>query len=307
MSPEISVIVATFNAETHITLCIRNLISILSATQETFEIVVINDGSTDETRLKLESLESEASNLKVFELSRNSGQQIAFTAGVEAAAGNFLVLMDDDMEISPDDLSRVVSPVMLGKCDIAIATAKPTGLFRRLSSMIFWKIMNRISDGAVAYRELTLRCFTREVAENYLLYRERSRSITEIMLDLGYTRRYVENMNLKYYMTRSRHNFHSRLKLFLQILTTSRKNSGLGLIYLSVFSLIVFPSAVLLAYVFGMINFQSRVAIVLAAISWLSTSLVIMLFGMTIFTISIVMKETQQRPLYHLKKKVKEK
>jgi hypothetical protein len=155
----------------------------------------------------------------------------------------------------------------------------------------------------ITNRELTLRCFNKEVATNYKLYKEKYRSITEIMLDLGYRRTYIELEQIQFRNIKSRHNFHKRFRLFIQILSTSRQNSGMGLIYFSFLSLLLLPIFAMFLYFLGLITFENRVALVLAAMIWFSFSSTVFLFGIVLFIISMLLRETQQRPLYHIKKR----
>jgi dolichol-phosphate mannosyltransferase len=298
---EFSIVVATYNSAGHIENFSLELISVFQKKQSDFEIILVNDASSDSTQKVLEKLSHKHSQIKILELTRNSGQQIAFSAGIDKADGRVVILLDDDMLNFEEAINSVIHPVIIGDYDIAIGTSSPKGSIRLVTSKLFWKIMSRISKQVVKKRELTLRCFSREVASNYKLYRERSRSITEIMLDLGYRRTYVEIERFSFRNIKSRHNFHKRFRLFLQILTTSRQNSGIGLMYFSFISLILFPIIALILYLIGAITFENRVAVVLGTMIWFSFSSTVFLFGLVLFIISILLRESQQRPLYHLK------
>jgi glycosyltransferase involved in cell wall biosynthesis len=300
---EYSIVVATYNSAKHINQFVLELLDIFQKKQSEFEIVLVNDSSSDSTQKILEDLSCKHSQIQILELTRNSGQQIAFSAGIDNANGRVVILLDDDMLNFEEAINSVIQPVILGEYDIAIGTSSPKGSIRRITSKFFWKIMSRISNQVIKNRELTLRCFSREVASNYKLYKERSRSITEIMLDLGYRRTYIELKNIGFRNIQSRHNFHKRFRLFLQILTTSRQNSGVGLMYFSFISLILLPITSLVLYLIGAITFENRVAFVLAGMIWFSFSSFVFLFGLVLFIIAILLRESQQRPLYHLKNK----
>jgi dolichol-phosphate mannosyltransferase len=300
---EYSIVVATYNSAKHINQFVLELLDIFQKKFSEFEIILVNDSSSDATQEILEDLSRQNSQIQVLELTRNSGQQIAFSAGIDNANGRLVILLDDDMLNFEEAINTVIHPVILGEYDIAIGTSSPQGSIRRITSKFFWKIMSRISNQVIKNRELTLRCFSREVASNYQLYKERSRSITEIMLDLGYRRTYIELKDVGFRNIQSRHNFHKRFRLFLQILTTSRQNSGVGLMYFSFISLIFLPITSFILYLIGAITFENRVALVLAGMIWFSFSSIVFLFGLVLFIIAILLRESQQRPLYHLKNK----
>ncbi len=298
---EFSIVVATYNSEGHIEDFAHELLYIFQRKGPKFEIIFVNDSSSDNTQKVLEELSRKYTQINILELTRNSGQQIAFSAGIDHATGRFVILLDDDMENFEESIDKVIHPITQGNYDIAIGSSSPSGSTRLITSKFFWKLMSRISNQVVKGRELTLRCFSQEVASSYKLYKERSRSITEIMLDLGYRRIYVEINRVSFRNIKSRHNFHKRFRLFLQILTTSRQNSGIGLMYFSFISLILLPTTSIILYLVGAITFENRVAVVLGGMIWFSFSCTVFLFGLVLFIIAILLRESQQRPLYHLK------
>ena len=296
-----SIIIATYNSQNHIAFLVEEIYELFITKGSSFEILLVNDASSDGTQKVLEKLSNFYSQIRIFELTRNSGQQIAFSAGIDQAIGEILVLLDDDMVNIEIPLNEVILPVSSKQFDIAIATSSPKGFIRSITSKIFWVLMSKISKQVITNRELTLRCFNNEVASQYRLYKERLRSITEIMLDLGYHRKYVQISALEFRNIKSRHNFHKRFKLFIQIISTSRQNSGLGLMYFSIFSLLLLPITILILYLFEIITLENRVALIIAGMIWFSFSTVIFMFGLIIFVISMLLRESQQRPLYHVK------
>jgi glycosyltransferase involved in cell wall biosynthesis len=296
-----SIIIATYNSQNHIRFLVEEIVKIFKDKKASFEIVLVNDASLDNTQQVLENLSLSHQEIRIFELTRNSGQQIAFSAGIDHATGDLIVLLDDDMVNVEIPLNEIIGPVSRKEFDIAIGTSSPRGFARRVTSRVFWKLMGKISSQVIKNRELTLRCFSREVASQYKLYKERLRSITEIMLDLGYRRTYVEVNSLEFRGIKSRHNFHKRFKLFIQIISTSRQNSGFGLMYFGIFSFTMFPFSVITFYILGMISLENRTALIIAGMIWLSFSSFVFIFGLVLFVISMLLRETQQRPLYHVK------
>lgn len=296
-----SIIIGTYNSQNHIRFLVEEIVKIFKDKKASFEIVLVNDASLDNTQHVLEDLSLSHKEIRIFELTRNSGQQIAFSAGIDHSIGDLIVLLDDDMVNIAIPLNEIIGPVSTKEFDIAIGTSTPRGLARKITSRIFWKFMAKISNQVIKNRELTLRCFSREVATQYKLYKERLRSITEIMLDLGYRRTYVELNSLEFRGIKSRHNFHKRFKLFIQIISTSRQNSGIGLMYFAIFSFAMLPLSIVTFYILGMISLENRSALIIAGMIWLSFSSFVFIFGLVLFVISMLLRETQQRPLYHVK------
>lgn len=302
MSPQITVVIATYNSELFLAHVVNKIHGFLMKKSYFFEIIIVNDASTDMTQKVASQLKNKFKNIRVLELTKNSGQQIALSAGIDHCTGKYIVLVDDDISDIDFALSSVITPVINGKCDIAIATTQPKGFIRIYSSSFFWWVIKRLSNGVISARELTIRCFTEKVAEQYKLYGENYRSVTEIMFNLGFDRIYVPVKIDNKKMYKSRYNIHNRIKLFIQILTTFRKNSGMGLIYFSVFTAFFFPITCFILYYSNTITLTDKRSLILAGMIWLSWTITIFLFGLVIFILSIIVRETQNRPLYHLKR-----
>ena len=299
--PKISVIIAQFNSANHIAKVISNVERILSNSVFDYEIVVVDDGSTDHSVTVCEGMLSKYPAMRLLKLSRNVGQQVSFSAGIAFCDGDYVVLLDDDTEITEAIFEGIIDPVISNQCDVSIGTTKPQGIVRRASSAIFWRVIKRITHGAISTRELTLRCFSREVANSFAKYNEVNRSLTEIMFNMGYRRKYVELNNVKFAKIKSRHSFHARLKLFLQITIAMRQNSGLGLIYFSFIAMGTFAPVVYILYLTGMIDFANRAYLILAGMIWLTWVITMFLTGLLMFSISMVHRESRNRPLYHVR------
>jgi glycosyltransferase involved in cell wall biosynthesis len=299
--PKISVIIAQFNSANHIGKVITNIETILSETEFKYEIIVIDDGSTDHSVTVCEELLLIHPAMKLLKLSRNVGQQVSFSAGIAYCDGDYVVLLDDDTEITKAIFHSIVHPVIINQCDVSIGTTKPKGIIRRVSSAIFWRVIKRITHGAISTRELTLRCFSREVANSFVKYNEANRSLTEIMFNLGYRRKYIELHNVRFAKIKSRHSFHARLKLFLQITIAMRQNSGLGLIYFSFIAMGTFAPAVYILHLAEIIDFANRAYLILAGMIWLTWVITMFLTGLLMFSLSMVHRESRNRPLYHVR------
>lgn len=298
---KISVIIAQYNSANHIGKVITDIESYLSGTEFNYEIIVVDDGSTDHSVKVCENLLLKHPAMRLIKLSRNVGQQISFSAGIDYCDGDFVVLLDDDTEITKAILDSIINPVLRNQCDVSIGTTKPLGVIRRASSAVFWRVIKRITHGAIPTRELTLRCFSREVANSFAKYNEVNRSLTEIMFNLGYRRKYIELSNVKFAKIKSRHSFHGRLKLFLQIIIAMRQNSGLGLIYFSFIALGTFAPLVYILHLTGVIDFANRAYLILAGMIWLTWVITLFLTGLLMFSISMVHRESRNRPLYHVR------
>ncbi len=303
MTVHLSVVVATYKNAKSIDNFVRHLLEVLDTISTNFEIILIDDASTDQTASIIDDMLENNSRIASYTLTRNVGQQIAFSAGIAKSSGEYVLLLDDDTMPDLESFTLVMSPVINGKCDVCIATRSPTGLIRRSTSFVFWKAISAITHNAIPHRELTLRCFTREVANSYTKYSEQHRSLTEIMYDIGFTRNYVNLTKLRFSKVNSRHNFHNRFRLFLQITLAMRKNSGLGLIYFSFLSLALLLPGIGASYALGLIDFRNSANTIIVAIIWVTWSITIFILGLIMFLNSIILRESRNRPLYHVRER----
>ena len=106
----ISVVIPLLNEGNLVTRLMEEVYSNLKKTGDNFEIICVDDGSTDSTLQKLLDFRDKNSELKVISLSRNFGLQPALTAGLEFAKGDFVIMMDGDFQDPPD-----LIPVLFNK------------------------------------------------------------------------------------------------------------------------------------------------------------------------------------------------
>ena len=98
----ISVILPCYNEEGNIDEVYSRLTSVMQALGEDYELIFIDDGSTDRTLVKLTDLSTVDSNVKVVEFSRNFGHQAALCAGLDHSRGDAVIMMDADLQHPPD-------------------------------------------------------------------------------------------------------------------------------------------------------------------------------------------------------------
>src|SRR5215217_874010 len=145
MKPEISVVVPMRNESLNVEQLYNELTATLNAFGHAYEIVAIDDGSTDGTFKQLAHLQAADSRLRVIRFRRNFGQTAAFAAGFAHARGTFIVTLDGDLQNDPRDIPRMLDLIEQGH-DIVCGWRKhrkDAFLTRRVPSMI----ANRLISG----------------------------------------------------------------------------------------------------------------------------------------------------------------
>ena len=112
--PDVSVVIPLFNEMDNIMALYAALRSVMEKLERTWEIVFVDDGSTDATYSLLRRLNQEDSSVIVIRLSRNFGQTAALAAGIGHARGEIMVTLDGDLQNDPNDIPRLVAKLNEG-------------------------------------------------------------------------------------------------------------------------------------------------------------------------------------------------
>jgi polyisoprenyl-phosphate glycosyltransferase len=148
--PHICIIAPCFNEQAVITIFYERLTSVLSAIPEiSYELIFVDDGSSDGTLAILNRLSTTDDRLNVLSLSRNFGHQIALTAGIDHANADAIVLMDSDLQHPPELLPAMIKRWQTDNADIVSAVRQYTlgvSFLKNLTSSLFYAILNLLSD-----------------------------------------------------------------------------------------------------------------------------------------------------------------
>ena len=179
---EISVIVPLFNEKENLEALCSSLREVLSGTNKEYEVILVDDCSTDGSFELLETLSKSDSHIKVIQFRVNFGQTAALMAGIDAARGKTIVTMDGDLQNDPKDI-----PAMLAKMDEGFEMVNgwrrnrqdPT--LRVLPSMIANRMIRYLSGVPIHDFGCTLKAFQRDLVKDLRLYGEMHRFIPIFM------------------------------------------------------------------------------------------------------------------------------
>lgn len=186
---ELSVVVPCFNEAAVVPELHRRLVSTLEKVPELgFEIIYVDDGSHDATLNVLRELQRADERVRVLALSRNFGQQIASTAGLQAARGDAVVLSDADLQDPPEVILEMLDR-WRGGADVAYGVRTVRGeetRFKSWTARTFYRLFNRISDLAIPLDTGDFRLLDRRVADAFLAMPERDRFIRGMVSWTGF-------------------------------------------------------------------------------------------------------------------------
>jgi glycosyltransferase involved in cell wall biosynthesis len=189
MDPDISVVVPMRNESPNVAELYRELTAVLAAYGRPYEILAVDDGSTDDTFAQLAALQSHDPCLRVIRFRRNFGQTAAFAAGFAKARGRFIVTSDGDLQNDPNDIPGMIDIAERG-ADIVAGWRKDRKdpfLSRRLPSVIANAIISFSTGVKLHDYGCSLKVFRAEVVKPMKLYGEMHRFLPAIASEMGVT------------------------------------------------------------------------------------------------------------------------
>ena len=183
-----SVVIPLFNERDNLAPLHSELSAVMQATGREFELVFVDDGSTDGSVEVLRQLKASDSKMRVIRLARNSGQTAALACGLNAADGDVIVAIDGDGENDPADIPKLIAKLDEGY-DLASGwrTERWRGaqLTRRLPSVAANALISRITGVKLHDYGCTLKAYRRELAKSLQLYGEMHRFVPAIAAEQG--------------------------------------------------------------------------------------------------------------------------
>jgi glycosyltransferase involved in cell wall biosynthesis len=190
MQPDISVVVPMRNEAPNVEELYRELTTTLTGYKRPYEIIAIDDGSTDETFAVLSRLQASDPHLRVIRFRRNFGQTAGFAAGFAHARGRYIVTMDGDLQNDPRDIPEMIMLLEQRPADIVAGWRKDRKdqfISRRLPSMIANRIISRATGVRLHDYGCSLKVFRAEVVKPMKLYGEMHRFLPAIASEFGVT------------------------------------------------------------------------------------------------------------------------
>lgn len=194
INPELSIVVCVLNEEESIDLFLNAVIPFIEKSVNSYEIVFVNDGSTDRTLELIQARVADpTSHIKLVNLSRNFGKDTALTAGLDYAKGQAVIPMDVDLQDPPELIPEMVKKWREG-ADSVIAVRKDRsddGLVKRKTATAFYKVIGRMSKVDMPQNAGDYRLIDRKVVDVLQKMPEKSRFMKGLFAFPGLSKDYV--------------------------------------------------------------------------------------------------------------------
>ncbi|MBW4054975.1 MAG: glycosyltransferase family 2 protein [Proteobacteria bacterium] len=184
---DISIVVPVYNEQDNVDAVYSALKVALQAMGCSYEIVMVDDGSTDESYKKLTLLASADAALKVIRFRRNFGQTAAMSAGFDYAKGDIIIPLDGDLQNDPADIPRLVAKIHEGY-DVVSGwrrSRKDTFITRKIPSLLANALISRLTGVHLHDYGCTLKAYRSEVLDGINLYGEMHRFVPALACQFG--------------------------------------------------------------------------------------------------------------------------
>lgn len=196
-----------------------------------YEIVIVNDGSPDDSlELSLDIARQDA-NVVVVDLSRNFGHHKAMMTGLAHANGDFVFLIDSDLEESPEWLEEFAEILTQKRCDVVygVQEQRKGGWFERVSGQWFWVLFNMLADISLPANIVTTRLMTRRYVNALLQHREREVFMAGLWHITGFSQ--VAKTVHKLSNATSTYTFRKKVALLVNSITAFSNAPLIGIFY----------------------------------------------------------------------------
>jgi polyisoprenyl-phosphate glycosyltransferase len=195
MKKVISIVVPVHNEEKNVPILYSELVRVFSLLPNyDYEILFVDDGSTDSSWEEMEKLHNKDNRVKPIQFARNFGKELATTAGIHHATGHAVKIIDADLQHPPQLIPLFIEKWEKG-ADIVIGIRKSNkkeGPIKKLGSYMFYKLFSAISDTPIIPQGTDFRLMDRKVINEFNKFSEKER-ITRGLIDwLGFKRDFVE-------------------------------------------------------------------------------------------------------------------
>jgi dolichol-phosphate mannosyltransferase len=186
--PVLSVVAPAFNEAATLPLFVDEARQVLEELGEPWELILVDDGSTDDTREVLRRLHEADARVKSVSFSRNFGHQVAITAGLDLARGDAVVVMDSDLQDPPDVIPRLVARWREGYQVVYAQRAEREGetWFKLATARLFYRVIRRIASVDIPVDTGDFRLLDRRAADALRALREQHRYVRGLAAWIGF-------------------------------------------------------------------------------------------------------------------------
>ena len=303
---KISIVVPVYYGEATIEELARRVEAVVSKLGMSMELVLVNDASPDNSWSVIKKLGKEIPGVKGINFSRNFGQHYAISAGLANVTGDWVVVMDCDLQDVPEEIEKLYHKALEGY-DVVLAhrTVRKDSFFKRFFSRSFYRVLSYLSGVKYDPRVANFGIYNKEVIDTINGLPEKNRYFPSMIKWVGYKQTGVEVRHSERAEGTSSYNFKKLLNLSLDIVLSYsdkplRLAIKLGL--LITFLALLFSVVLIYRWYIGEIEVVGYTSVILSI--WLLSGIIIFVLGVVGLYIGKIFENVKDRPTYIIKEMV---
>lgn len=302
---KISVVIPVYGCREALPELYQRLTETLCKIADDYEIILVNDNCPQNSWEVIEQLCQKDSKIKGIEFSRNFGQMKAILAGLDVSSGNWVVVMDCDLQDRPEEILNLYNKAQEGY-DVVFARRKERkdGLLQVLLANMFYRVYRFATDGNYDGALCNFSIIRRNVIDEYCRMREQHRGYVMYIRWLGFKQTFIEVQHNERYAGKSGYTLKKRVNLAIELLTSQSDNIlrwfvGLGFTA-SFFSFLTILFLVIYRFVADVsIGWTSLIATTV-----LVGGITIMVVGVVGMYVGNIFMQVKGRPLYVVRQRL---
>jgi dolichol-phosphate mannosyltransferase len=300
--PRYSIVAPIFNEEGNIDLLLERIGKVMESTGESWELILVNDGSIDRSPEMMDAAAARDPHVKVIHFARNFGHQIAVTAGIDHASGEAVVLIDADLQDPPELILEMIERWKAGFQVVYAIRAERRGesAFKLLTAKLFYRVIYRITDVNIPVDTGDFRLMDRKVVDALVAMREHSRFIRGMTSWVGFKQTGVTYVREARHSGETKYPFRKMLKFAWDAVTSFSYFPLQIMVYVSlalgIFALLAIPIVALLRLALG-VEFFGGQATTIIVVLLMSSFQLFFLFILGQY-VARTYDEARNRPLY---------
>ncbi len=295
---EISIISPVYQAENLVEELVKQIDSELQKLTDSYEIILVNDGSKDQSWKVIRKTLSQFPKLIGVNLSRNFGQHNAIFAGLSITQGKWIVIMDCDLQDLPQEIKKLYAKAQEG-FEIVYAKRKnrKDSFLKKLSSKYFFKLLSYLTNTTIDSSIGNFGIYSKKAISEVLKMKEVNKTFSLIIKLVGFKSSTVEVEHGNRFEGKSNYNFRKLSNLAIDLVISHsdkplRLTVKLGFIISSLSFMFAFYNV--FAYFTGIIQVQGFSSLIFSI--WFLSGLVIFTLGIVGLYISKILENVKQRP-----------
>lgn len=302
----ISIVSPVYRAENIVSELVKQIVASVSTITNDFEIVLVNDASPDNSWQKIEQECAKDIRVKGINLSRNFGQHYAITAGLTFAKGDWVVVMDCDLQDRPDEIPNLYRKAQEGwEIVYARRIARQDSFFKRLSSKLFHAAYSYLSDLNTDSSIANFGIFQKKVISEFNKMNEMARSFPSLVQYLGFKRTSLDVKHAERFEGKTSYSFSKLLRLTMDVvLSNSNKPLKLTVKLGFTISFLSFLLALynIFAHFSGIIKVEGFTTTVFSI--WFVGGLMLFVLGIVGLYLGKIFDQVKERQLFIVTEKI---